>query len=243
VIPARTSLHSHAPAFMIPTCGLSHSCEYAAHESKNASHIATLALAVPIPAVVIVFFFFFLKAIIKCCLTRSRHKRSLCPSAPRVLAARAGLQFLVFFKCLVEVNFSSFFDLSNNFFVINIIINTSLASSHHQNLLSTRHEIVKTRQHTKNGQKWSFFRVLEKGLKMAVFGLFLTSSKIDVFLTSSHHQHIKKWGLKKVFKKKCHFEKNRKFFKKNFSKSAGNYRKLLHNYWSDPSRSPGRVGK
>jgi hypothetical protein len=133
-----------------------------------------------------------LKAIIKCCLTRSRHKRSLCPSAPRVLAARAGLQFLVFFKCLVEVNFSSFFDLSNNFFVINIIINTSLASSHHQNLLSTRHEIVKTRQHTKNGQKWSFFRVLEKGLKMAVFGLFLTSSKIDVFLTSSHHQHIKK---------------------------------------------------
>jgi hypothetical protein len=50
------SLRSHAPAFMSLTCGLSHSCEYAAHESKNASHIATLALDVSIPWLVVVFF-------------------------------------------------------------------------------------------------------------------------------------------------------------------------------------------
>jgi hypothetical protein len=58
---------------------------------------------------------------------------------------------------------------SYNFFVIDIIINTSLTSSHHENLLSTHHEIVKTRQHTKNGQKWLFLRVSKKRLKMAVF--------------------------------------------------------------------------
>jgi hypothetical protein len=50
VIPARTSLCSHAPAFMSLTCGISLSCEYAAHiGSQNASHIATLALDVPFP--------------------------------------------------------------------------------------------------------------------------------------------------------------------------------------------------
>jgi hypothetical protein len=49
VIPAHTSLRSHVPAFMSPTRGISQSCEYAAHVSKNASHIATLALDVPFP--------------------------------------------------------------------------------------------------------------------------------------------------------------------------------------------------
>jgi hypothetical protein len=50
VIPAHTSLRSHVPAFMSPTRGMSQSCEYATHASKNASHIATLALDVPFPS-------------------------------------------------------------------------------------------------------------------------------------------------------------------------------------------------
>jgi hypothetical protein len=78
MIPARTSLRSHAPAFMSPTCGISHSCEYAAHVSKNVSHIATLALDVPF-LLRCWFFFFHLWRCRQVLLTRSRHKRSLWP--------------------------------------------------------------------------------------------------------------------------------------------------------------------
>jgi hypothetical protein len=192
VIPARTSLRSHAPAFMSPTCGISHSCKYAAHVSKNVSHIATLALGVPFP-VMFVFFFFLFGGPLARSSSRDRVINAPCdPSAPRFLAARVGLNFCGFYRVLLRVDFSHFFCPSNNFFVICIIIDTSLTSSHHQNLISTHHEIIKTRQHTKNGQKWSFLRVSKKRLKMAVFGLFLNSSKNHVFLTSSHHQHIKK---------------------------------------------------
>jgi hypothetical protein len=91
-----------------------------------------------------------------------------------------------------RVDFSSFLAPHTTFFVIDIIINTSLKSSHHQNLLSARHEIVKTRQHTKNGQKMAVFEGLENEAQNGCFGLFLTSSKNHVFLTSTHHQHIKK---------------------------------------------------
>jgi hypothetical protein len=119
--------------------------------------------------------------------------RSLCSFRSAVSRHPFGLPFffVVFTGSFLRSLFGHFFALEQ-FFVIYGIINTSLTSSHHQNLLSTRHETVKTRQHTKNGQKWLFLRVSKKGLKMAVFGLFLTSSKNDVFLTSTHHQHIKK---------------------------------------------------
>jgi hypothetical protein len=46
--------------FHEPTRGISQSCEYAAHVSKNASHIATLALDVPFPEKLVSFFFFLL---------------------------------------------------------------------------------------------------------------------------------------------------------------------------------------
>jgi hypothetical protein len=78
------------------------------------------------------------------------------------------------------------------FFAIDIIINTSLTSSHHQNLLSARHEIVKTRQYTKNGQKRLFLRVSKKGLKMAVFWPVFDLIEKSRFYDITHHQHIKK---------------------------------------------------
>jgi hypothetical protein len=138
-------------------------------------------------------FFFKKKRALASSTSRDRVINAPCdPSAPRVLAARTGLHFYVFLG-LVEGRFFVIFLTSRiTFFVIYIIINTSLTSYHHQKLLSTRHETVKTCQHTKNGQKWLFLRVSKKRAQNGCFWPVLTSSKIDVFLTSSHHQHIKK---------------------------------------------------
>jgi hypothetical protein len=130
VIPAHTSLRSPVPAFMSPTRGISQSCEYAAHASKNASHIATLALDVPFPCS----WFFFVSCLKDAGKPSSRDRviNAPCdPSAPRFLAARAGLHFVGFLRVLLRVDFSPFFGLSNNFFAIYIIIDTSLTSSHH----------------------------------------------------------------------------------------------------------------
>jgi hypothetical protein len=136
-------------------------------------------------------FFFLLRMSSKFC-SRDRVINAPCVFRSAVSRRPCRAPFFIIFRVLLRVDFLSFLSSRTTFFVIYIIINTSLTSSHHQNLLSPHHEIVKTRQHTKNGQKWLFLRVLEKGLKMAVFGLFLNSSKIDAFLTPTHHQHIKK---------------------------------------------------
>jgi hypothetical protein len=130
--------------------------EYAPHVSKNASHIATLALAVPFPCFLFFLCFFFFVCLKDIGKHFSRDRvitllvilplRGFSPPVP-------GSIFAVFFRVLLRVDFSSLFDLSTTFIVIYIIINTSLTSSYHQNLLSTHHEIVKTRQHAKNGQK------------------------------------------------------------------------------------------
>jgi hypothetical protein len=194
VIPARTSLRSHAPAFMSPTCATSRSCEYAAHASKNASHIATLALDVPFP----IFFFFYALFCSKGCRTSSA-SRDRVINAPCTLPLRGssppvpGSIFGKFLGSCWRVDFSSFFCPHTTFFRIDAIINTSLTSSHHQNLLSARHEIVKTRQHTKNGQKWSFLRVSKKRLKMAFFlPVFdpIEKSRFYDINTSSTHQKM-----------------------------------------------------
>jgi hypothetical protein len=187
MIPARTSLRSHAPAFMSPTCGISHSvsmlrmCRRTPRTSLR-SHSTCIPRSLR----------FFLEGHRRPS-SRDRVINAPCvSSAPRFLAARAGLHFVRFYWVLLRVVFSSFFDLLNNFFVIYIITNTSLTPSHHQNFLSTRHEIVKTRQYTKNGQKWLFLRVSKKRFKMGVFGLFFDLIEKSRFLTSTHHQHIKK---------------------------------------------------
>jgi hypothetical protein len=165
-------------------------CEYAAHVSKNASHIATLALDVHSQG----HWGFFFEGHRRPS-SRDRVINAPCvSSAPRFLAARAGLHFVRFYWVLLRVVFSSFFDLLNNFFVIYIITNTSLTPSHHQNFLSTRHEIVKTRQYTKNGQKWLFLRVSKKRFKMGVFGLFfdlIEKSRFFDINTSSTHQKMR----------------------------------------------------
>jgi hypothetical protein len=144
-------------------------------------------------------------------LTRSRHKRSLWLFRSAVSRRPCRAPFWSFFVGLVEVDFSSFFRLSNNFFVIYIIINTALTSSHHQNVLSARHEIVKTRQHTKNGQKWLFLRVSKKGLKWLFLACFWPHRKITFFW----HQHIintsKNEALKKCLKKMSFWKKSKIF--------------------------------
>jgi hypothetical protein len=143
--------------------------------------------------IVVFFFFFFFEEHRASPSSRDRVINAPCdPSAPRFLTARTGLHFGVFYRVLLRVVFRHFFDLSSTFFHHQRHHHTSFTSYHHHNLLSAHHEIIKTRQRTKNGQKWLFLRVSKKGLKMAVFGLFLTSSKNRVFLTSTHHQHIKK---------------------------------------------------
>jgi hypothetical protein len=81
-------------------------------------------------------------------------------------------------------------------FVTSTHHNTTSSSCHKLIITSSQcHQIINTRQ---NHQKWSFFRVLKKGSKMAVFGLFLASSKITVFYTSSHHFINKKSRPQKV---------------------------------------------
>jgi hypothetical protein len=108
VIPAHTSLRSHVPAFMSPTRGISQPCEYAAHVPKNASHIATLALDVPFPGLLVVFFFSF-KVHRASSASRDRVINAPCdPSAPRPLAARAGLHFCFFLRILLRVDFRQF---------------------------------------------------------------------------------------------------------------------------------------
>jgi hypothetical protein len=86
---------------------ISHSCEYAAHVSKNASHIATLALDVPFPCRLL----FLDRTPGKFCLTRSRHNAPCGFSAPRFLAAHPGFIFCSLFLGLVEVIFRHFFVL------------------------------------------------------------------------------------------------------------------------------------
>jgi hypothetical protein len=189
MIPARTSLRSHAPAFMSPTCGISHSvsmlrmCRRTPRTSLR-SHSTCIPRSLR----------FFLEGHRRPS-SRDRVINAPCvSSAPRFLAARAGLHFVRFYWVLLRVVFSSFFDLLNNFFVIYIITNTSLTPSHHQNFLSTRHEIVKTRQYTKNGQKWLFLRVSKKRFKMGVFGLFfdlIEKSRFFDINTSSTHQKMR----------------------------------------------------
>jgi hypothetical protein len=152
-----------------------YSCEYAAHVSRNASHSlrshSTCHSLIYVPLLT----------------SASSASRDRVINAPCALPLRGfsppvpGSIFASFFRSYWRSIFRHFFAPHTTFFVIDIIINTSLTSSHHQNLLSARHEIVKTRQHTKNGQKWLFLRVSKIRLKMGVFGLFLTSSKNHVF--------------------------------------------------------------
>jgi hypothetical protein len=157
MIPARTSLRSHAPAFMSPTCGISHSWSML----RMCQRTPRTSLRSHSPCHSHVFFFFLCFFFLFVCLKDigkhfSRDRvitllvilplRGFSPPVP-------GSIFAVFFRVLLRVDFSSLFDLSTTFIVIYIIINTSLTSSYHQNLLSTHHEIVKTRQHAKNGQK------------------------------------------------------------------------------------------
>jgi hypothetical protein len=186
---------------------ISHSCEYAAHVSKNASHIATLAIAVPFPGLQVLFL-----VSGKFCLTRSHHKRSFVSLPLRGFSPPVPGSILRFFLGFCWGSIFVNFDLSSNFLASYIIINTPLTSSHRQNLLSTRHEIVKTRQHTKNGQKWLFLRVSKKGLKMAVFlACFWPHRKIMFFW----HQHIintsKNEALKKCLKKMSFWKKSKIF--------------------------------
>jgi hypothetical protein len=67
-----------------------------------------------------------------------------------------------------------------------------LTSSHHQNFLSAHHGIVKTRQHTKNGQKWLFFEGPEKeaqnGCFWPVFDLIEKSRFFDINTSSTHQK-------------------------------------------------------
>jgi hypothetical protein len=108
------------------------------------------------------FFFFFFRVVV------SSASRDRVINAPCALPLRGfsppvpGSIFFAFLGSCWGVDFFVVFDLSNNFFVIYIIINTSLTSSDHQNLLSARHKIIKTRQHTKNVQKIAVFEDLEK---------------------------------------------------------------------------------
>jgi hypothetical protein len=148
----------------------------------------------------------------KFCLTRSHHKRSFVSLPLRGFSPPVPGSILRFFLGFCWGSIFVNFDLSSNFLASYIIINTPLTSSHRQNLLSTRHEIVKTRQHTKNGQKWLFLRVSKKGLKMAVFlACFWPHRKIMFFW----HQHIintsKNEALKKCLKKMSFWKKSKIF--------------------------------
>jgi hypothetical protein len=107
VIPARTSLRSHAPAFMSPTCGsgthvsMLRICRRTLRTSLR-SHSACHSL--------LLIFFFFVKGHQASSASRDRVINAPCdPSAPRPLAARAGLHFCHFFRPLLRVDFSSFF--------------------------------------------------------------------------------------------------------------------------------------
>jgi hypothetical protein len=134
--------------------------------------------------------------------SRDRAINSPCDSsAPRFLAARAGLRFGRFLIGFFWGSFFVIFGLSFNFFVINIIINPSLTSSHHQNLLSAvmkSSKLVNTRKMVKNscfwgsrkrGSKWVFLACFWPHRKITFFWHqhIINTSKNHVFLTSTHH--------------------------------------------------------
>jgi hypothetical protein len=113
---------------------ISHSCEYAAHVPKNASHIATLALDVPFPGFVL--FFFFSKDIGNDILTRSRHTlletiplRGFSPPVP------GSIFFCVFLWVLLRVVFRHFFASPQLFFRHQRHHHTSFTPYHHQNFV------------------------------------------------------------------------------------------------------------
>jgi hypothetical protein len=213
VIPAHTSLRSRVPAFMSPTRGISQSCEYAAHVSKNASHIATLALDVPFPENWFRFFFFScLKDIGQDHLTRSRYERSLCVcplrgSSPPV----PGSIFYRFCRVLLRVDFRHFLTAWQLFrhlhhyqHVITIVSSSKFVGNtswNHQN--SPTHE------------KWSKMAVFEGLKKEAQNGCFLACFWPHRKITFFWHHHIintsKNEALKKCLKKMSFWKKSKIF--------------------------------
>jgi hypothetical protein len=99
VMPARTHCAYTRLLSWVSRVGWVTHVKYAAHASENASHVATLALDVPFPGLMFFFFYYLYLTWYRASpASRDRVINAPCdPSAPRFLAARAGLHFGHFF--------------------------------------------------------------------------------------------------------------------------------------------------
>jgi hypothetical protein len=134
------------------------------------------------------------------------------PSAPRVLAARSGLHFLIFFYGLVKGRFSSFFSPLEQLF---------RHLNHHQhaiNIISSSKFVVNTswnRQNSSTHEKWSKIAVFEGLEKEAQNGCFWPVFDLIKKSRFFWHQHIintsKNEALKKCLKKMSFWKKSKIF--------------------------------
>jgi hypothetical protein len=209
MIPARTSLRSHAPAFMSLTCGISHSCEYAAHVRRTPR--TSLRSHSPCHSHAGCCFFFVLKKDIGKFCSRDRVINAPCDSsAPRFLAARAELHFQSFLRFLLRVIFRQFFSLSTT-------LSSSPSSSTRRYHLIIKiccqyvmksSKLVNTQKMVKNGCFWGSRK---RGLKRVFLACFWPHRKITFFW----HHHIintsKNEALKKCLKKMSFWKKSKIF--------------------------------